>query len=170
MAAVFPLDTSKPWVFNGVTYEFDASEDRWYVVSSAVSEEVVDELSQLENRVESTENKTHENTDRIEDLENAPAPDGVSQEYVDDGLALKVDKSDYDSDYQAVLDGSAVPVGSIMIWLNSTPPSGWFKLQGGSFDINTYPQLHAYLSNTSNYTSGTLPAWTVIVHYIIKHD
>ena len=392
MAAVFPLDTSKPWAFNGVTYEYDAGEDRWYVVSSAASEEVVDELSQLENRVESTENETHNNTDRIEDLENASTPDGVSQEYVDDGLALKVDKSDYDNDYQAVLDGfelkldkddyeadkqvlqdalddkveasdlatkvskdgdtmtgrllierprtgansnsfiikgrvdgvdgsilfkdyqrqssnlsndyieyygdvvgdnsiinrgyantnylklsggtltgnlsgqlikstrdtgyafevkpndsetlayihtsgkiktpfllvaselvpdtrsfevrgeladgtedsanffysytnvagsadavnyngktssdkniqtkesvesliansgvSAVPTGSIMIWLNSSPPSGWFKLHGGSFDINAYPQLHAYLSNTGDYSSGTLPDWS----------
>ena len=46
-----------------------------------------------------------------------------------------------------------------MIWMNSTAPDGWFKLQGGSFDINTYPQLHAYLQGTSGYTSGRLPSW-----------
>ena len=34
MAAVFPLDTTKPWTFNGVTYEYDAGEDRWYVIST----------------------------------------------------------------------------------------------------------------------------------------
>ena len=34
MAAVFPLDTTQPWTFNGVTYEYDASEDRWFVIST----------------------------------------------------------------------------------------------------------------------------------------
>ena len=34
MAAVFPLDTSQPWTFNGVTYEYDAADDRWFVVST----------------------------------------------------------------------------------------------------------------------------------------
>ena len=34
MAAVFPLDTAKPWTFNGVTYQYDASEDRWFVIST----------------------------------------------------------------------------------------------------------------------------------------
>ena len=52
-----------------------------------------------------------------------------------------------------------VPVGSIMIWMNSDAPDGWFKLQGGNFDTSTYPQLHAYLQNTSGYTSGKLPNW-----------
>ena len=41
MAAVFPLDTSKPWVFNGVTYEYDAAEDRWFVVSTTATDSVV---------------------------------------------------------------------------------------------------------------------------------
>ena len=34
MAAVFPLDTTKPWTFNGVTYEYDAADDRWFVIST----------------------------------------------------------------------------------------------------------------------------------------
>ena len=55
--------------------------------------------------------------------------------------------------------GGGVPVGSIMIWMNTTPPDGWFKLQGNNFDINTYPQLHAYLQGTTGYTSGKLPNW-----------
>ena len=59
----------------------------------------------------------------------------------------------------ASVGGSEVPVGSIMIWMNSTAPDGWFKLQGGSFDVNQYPQLHAYLQGTSGYSSGTLPSW-----------
>ena len=46
-----------------------------------------------------------------------------------------------------------------MIWMNSTAPDGWFKLQGGSFDVSTYPRLHAYLQGTNGYTSGKLPSW-----------
>ena len=56
--------------------------------------------------------------------------------------------------------GGGVPVGSIMIWMNSSAPDGWFKLQGGSFNVDTYPLLHAYLENTEGYTSGTLPNWS----------
>ena len=56
--------------------------------------------------------------------------------------------------------GGGVPVGCIMIWMNSSPPAGWFKLQGSSFNINTYPQLHAYLQSTAGYVSGTLPNWS----------
>ena len=54
---------------------------------------------------------------------------------------------------------SGVPVGSIMIWMNSSPPDGWFKLHGGTFDTATYPQLHAYLQSTTGYSSGVLPDW-----------
>ena len=52
-----------------------------------------------------------------------------------------------------------MPVGCIMIWMNSSAPDGWFKLQGGTFDINQYPQLHAYLQSTAGYSSGRLPSW-----------
>ena len=55
--------------------------------------------------------------------------------------------------------GGGVPVGCIMIWMNSSAPDGWFKLQGGTFDINQYPQLHAYLQSTAGYSSGRLPSW-----------
>ena len=55
--------------------------------------------------------------------------------------------------------GGGVPVGSIMIWINSDAPDGWFKLQGGNFDTSTYPQLHAYLQGTNGYTNGKLPDW-----------
>ena len=68
----------------------------------------------------------------------------VNKKYVDDKVA----------------SSGGVPVGSIMIWMNSSAPAGWFKLQGGSFDINTYPQLHAYLQGTAGYTSGRLPNWS----------
>ena len=54
-----------------------------------------------------------------------------------------------------------VPVGSIMMWINSYAPDGWFKLKGGTFDVTQYPLLHSYLeiSVGSGYTSGNLPDW-----------
>ena len=51
MAAIFPLDTSQPWVFNGVTYEYDAAEDRWYVVSTVATDQVVDNINTLNQEV-----------------------------------------------------------------------------------------------------------------------
>ena len=47
MAAVFPLDTTKPWTFNGVTYEYDAAEDRWFVISTNKTDFVDDSLETL---------------------------------------------------------------------------------------------------------------------------
>jgi len=55
--------------------------------------------------------------------------------------------------------GVATPVGAIMMWMNASAPPGWFKMIGISFDINTYPLLHAYLSETSGYQSGVIPNW-----------
>ena len=66
----------------------------------------------------------------------------------------------YVDEQVASVGGSGVPVGSIMMWMNSTVPDGWFKLQGGNFDTATYPQLHAYLQGTNGYTSGKLPDWS----------
>ena len=58
-----------------------------------------------------------------------------------------------------ILITAEVPVGSIDL-INSDVPDGWFKLHGASFDINTYPLLHAYLQGTNGYTSGKLPDWS----------
>ena len=89
----------------------------------------------------------------------------------DDGYRIKIyHLADPTSDYHAAnrkyvdeqvasVGGGGVPVGSIMMWMNSTVPDGWFKLQGGNFDTSTYPQLHAYLQGTNGYTSGKLPNW-----------
>ena len=52
MAAVFPLDTTKPWTFNGVTYEYDASEDRWFVVSTNKTDLVDETLEDLNRDVD----------------------------------------------------------------------------------------------------------------------
>ena len=88
----------------------------------------------------------------------------ANKEYVDTTVATSL--TDYatetyvDDAVAAIPTPSGVPVGSIMIWMNSSPPPGWFKLQGGTFDVNQYPQLHAYLQNTGAYTTGTLPNWS----------
>ena len=84
--------------------------------------------------------------------------------YVDSKVAASVDglaTEQYVDEAVAAIPAptGSVPVGSIMIWMNSSAPAGWFKLQGGSFDVNRYPQLHAYLQNTSGYSSGRLPSW-----------
>jgi len=60
-----------------------------------------------------------------------------------------------------------VPVGSIMFWLNNTPPDGWFKLHGDTFDVAKYPKLHNYFNSTEGYTSGTLPDWAG--RYPVEH-
>ena len=52
MAAVFPLDTSKPWVFNGVTYEYNAAEDRWFVVSTTATDDVVAGINQNKAQID----------------------------------------------------------------------------------------------------------------------
>ena len=54
MAAVFPLDTAKPWTFNGVTYEYDAAEDRWFVISTNKTDLVDDSLETLTRELDIT--------------------------------------------------------------------------------------------------------------------
>ena len=87
MAAVFPLDTSQPWTFNGVTYQYDAAEDRWFVVSTTATDQVVtkfDDLDrdvdiinttidqEIENRtnlLNAAANKNNEQDERLNDLD-----------------------------------------------------------------------------------------------------
>ena len=84
----------------------------------------------------------------------------VPRSYVDEAIEPLSTKEYVDEAVANVDSGGGVPVGSIMIWINSDVPDGWFKLQGASFNINTYPLLHAYLQGTSGYTSGKLPDWS----------
>ena len=70
MAAVFPLDTTQPWVFNNVTYEYDAAEDRWYVVSTTATDEVVDNINDLNADIERIDDKIAEEIDNRTDLIN----------------------------------------------------------------------------------------------------
>ena len=70
MAAVFPLDTTQPWIFNGVTYKYDAAEDRWYVVSTEATDEVVDNLNTLNSDIERIDDKILEEINNRTDLIN----------------------------------------------------------------------------------------------------
>lgn len=70
MAALFPLDTTQPWVFNNVTYEYDAAEDRWYVVSTTATDEVVDSINSLNADIERIDDKIEEEIDNRTDLIN----------------------------------------------------------------------------------------------------
>ena len=89
---------------------------------------------------------------------NGGSPETKIYHVVESGESTAVPKSYVDE--KVASSGGGVPVGSIMIWMNSGAPDGWFKLQGSNFDITKYPQLHAYLQNTSGYTSGVLPSWS----------
>ena len=92
----------------------------------------------------------------------------ANMQYVDDKIAAipEPDLSGYateeyvDDQIAAIPAPSGVPVGCIMIWMNSAAPDGWLKLHGASFDVNEYPELDAYLQGTHGYTSGRLPDWS----------
>jgi len=111
-----------------------------------------------------TTNKTFINISENElNLYHVPDPEAdthaANQRYVDNGVAEA--KTYTDQQIAAIPEPtvSSVPVGSIVIWINSTAPAGWFKLQGGTFDVDANPRLHAYLQTTEGYTSGRLPNW-----------
>lgn len=51
-----------------------------------------------------------------------------------------------------------VPIGTIFFWISrNSVPEGYFELNGASFDINAYPELHTYLQGTDGYSNGRLP-------------
>ena len=52
MAAVFPLDTTKPWTFNGVTYQYDATEDRWFVVSTIATDIIIEDITETRSQID----------------------------------------------------------------------------------------------------------------------
>ena len=70
MAAVFPLDTTKPWTFNNVTYEYDASEDRWFVVSTAATDQVIENFDEIDEDIGRIDAKILEEIDNRTDLIN----------------------------------------------------------------------------------------------------
>ena len=53
---------------------------------------------------------------------------------------------------------TGLPIGTIAMWMGSSPPDGFFLCRGGTFDTELYPKLHSYLSdNMYGYTAGILP-------------
>ena len=80
MAAVFPLDTTKPWTFNGVTYEYDASEDRWFVVSTNKTDFVDDNLETLNRDVDVINTTIDQEIENRTNLLNAAAAKNNEQD------------------------------------------------------------------------------------------
>ena len=91
MAAVFPLDTSAPWTFNGVTYEYDASEDRWFVVSTVATDQVVENLSDLERSLDVTNSVIDQEIENRTNLLNVAASKNNSQDAAIDELSGRID-------------------------------------------------------------------------------
>ena len=91
MAAVFPLDTTKPWVFNGVTYEYDATEDRWYVVSTTATDSVVDSLGELERGLDVANSVIDQEIENRTALLNVAADKNNSQDASLDELSGRID-------------------------------------------------------------------------------
>ena len=91
MAAVFPLDTTKPWIFNGVTYEYDASEDRWYVVSTTATDQVVDSISDNKSQIDVLDTIIDQEIDNRTALLNAAAAKNNQQDAAILELDARVD-------------------------------------------------------------------------------
>ncbi len=91
MAAVFPLDTTKPWVFNGVTYEYDATEDRWFVVSTTATDQVFGSINALENTIDVTNTVIDQEIENRTNLLNVAASKNNTQDAAIDALNSRVD-------------------------------------------------------------------------------
>jgi len=122
MAAVFPLDTTKPWIFNGVTYEYDASEDRWFVVSTVATDQVVDNLSDLERSIDVTNTIIDQEIDNRTALLNAAAAKNNQQDAAILELDARVDAIgatagilEFKGSYTYVLEKSAAACDSAYI-------------------------------------------------------
>jgi len=56
---------------------------------------------------------------------------------------------------------ATIPAGVITFWGSSADvPDGWFKLDGSTFDITTYSELHDYLLGSHSYSEGVLPDYS----------
>ena len=91
MAAVFPLDTTQPWTFNGVTYEYDASEDRWFVVSTTATDQVVSNLDELERGLDVTNSIIDQEIENRTALLNVAASKNNTQDAAIDELSGRLD-------------------------------------------------------------------------------
>lgn len=72
--------------------------------------------------------------------------------YVDQKLAAHLAAADPHRQYLKTADiDKYIPVGSPLPWSLATPPDGWLKCNGATFDKATYPKLAVA------YPSGSLP-------------
>lgn len=72
--------------------------------------------------------------------------------YVDQKLAAHVAASDPHTQYLLETDiDTYIPVGFPLPWPQATPPSGWLKCNGATFDTAKYPKL------AKVYSTGKLP-------------
>ena len=91
MAAIFPLDTNAPWTFNGVTYQYDAAEDRWFVVSTVATDTVVESLGDLERGLDVTNEIIDQEIENRTNLLNVAASKNNSQDAAIDELSGRID-------------------------------------------------------------------------------
>ena len=91
MAAVFPLDTAKPWTFNGVTYEYDAAEDRWFVISTNKTDLVDDSLETLTRELDITNTVIDQEIENRSNLLDAAASKNNQQDASINELDSRVD-------------------------------------------------------------------------------
>ena len=91
MAAVFPLDTTKPWVFNGVTYEYDATEDRWFVVSTTATDSIVEGITDNRSQIDVLDTIIDQEIENRTNLLNVAATKNNSQDAAIDALNSRVD-------------------------------------------------------------------------------
>ena len=88
MAAVFPLDTTQPWIFNGVTYEYDATEDRWFVVSTNAVDTIIEDIGENSSSIDGLQDQIDEEIENREALLNAAATKNNQQ----DAALLELDQ------------------------------------------------------------------------------
>ena len=91
MAAVFPLDTTQPWTFNGVTYQYDATEDRWFVISTNKTDLVDETLEDLERGLDITNTVIDQEIENRTVLLNAAATKNNTQDASIDELSGRID-------------------------------------------------------------------------------
>ena len=91
MAAVFPTRTDRPWTFNGVTYQYDATEDRWFVISTNKTDLVDESLETLTRGLDVTNTVIDQEIENRSSLLDAAATKNNQQDSSIIGLEARVD-------------------------------------------------------------------------------
>ena len=91
MAAVFPTRTDRPWTFNGVTYQYDATEDRWFVISTNKTDLVDESLETLTRGLDVTNTVIEQEIENRSILLDVAANKNNQQDSSIIGLEARVD-------------------------------------------------------------------------------